>query len=467
MADSTPNSNYIPSSSLSHSVEEDILTIDDQQTNNEVKDSDEVVVVVAPQAIVRGTFDTPQEAKQQAGFLLHRFHNVSGGGTSKHILNRYVCASKKSTGCTARRQVRWEFELGTEKKVYVVLDKGAHNHQDVATGERQFLPHVEREVLKKLLSGSHLAPAKLQAQAANHGISLTAERCRQTTSKGLKRVKPAENFLEWLQADALDLEEESCYLQSVHVDGEDWVACIASDEMLHVQLAPGDTLIMDGNPTHTQVGTIMMLGKVSNASTNAAHTFVPMCVGVISTGEHSRGIKNFLVRVMELRGRPFETNLWRVDGHMGLRAGIEEAVRQVHTATQSGPPQAVVAMDLFHVIQSVTMQGKLLPSKSELSSAVHDIMRLADVPRRFHDRAREAMLNKWRTRPNWERFTRYFVETFLEKLGGWWGESLGEGTPRTTGGVEGRWPGVHALLGGKCSPQYVIENVVQKQSCTV
>ena len=68
MADSTPNSNYIPSSSLSHSVEEDILTIDDQQTNNEVKDSDEVVVVVAPQAIVRGTFDTPQEAKQQAGF---------------------------------------------------------------------------------------------------------------------------------------------------------------------------------------------------------------------------------------------------------------------------------------------------------------------------------------------------------------------------------------------------------------
>ena len=116
-------------------------------------------------------------------------------------------------------------------------------------------------------------------------------------------------------------------------------------------------------------------------------------------------------------------------------------------------------MDLFHMMKAVLMQGRLLPTKSDMSKAMHEIVHLSEVSVTFHARALAALLQKWDSRGDqWAAFVAYFVNTYIDKLKGWWGDYLGLGTPRTTGG--GRWPNIHRTLGGKSKPQRLITDVV-------
>ena len=99
--------------------------------------------------------------------------------------------------------------------------------------------------------------------------------------------------------------------------------------------------------------------------------------------------------------------------------------------------RAKVSMDYFHMLKAVAMQHSLLIHR-HLQTAMHEIRRLADVPHRFHLRAKQAMLREWESRgAGWAKFREYFEVNFLNRLTGWWGEYLGQGTPRTTGGCEG------------------------------
>ena len=47
-------------------------------------------VIVSSEGYVRGTYPTHKKAKEEALHLLHRFFATGGGGSSSHILNRYV-----------------------------------------------------------------------------------------------------------------------------------------------------------------------------------------------------------------------------------------------------------------------------------------------------------------------------------------------------------------------------------------
>ena len=242
----------------------------------------------------------------------------------------------------------------------------------------------------------------------------------------------------------------------VEEDGK-WVVCMGTDAMVSTELQEDDTLVMDGNPSHITIGTIVILGKVSNARTNPAHSFVPICVGAISTGEHSSGIRNFILQVVRLRDKPFETNLWRVDGHMGLRNGIMEGVRDARVMFGVPPCEAKVAMDNFHMTKSVATQNKLLMGK-QLEAAIHEIRQLSEVPERLFAKAYRAVKAKWESRVGWRQFIDYFHDTYCVGLKGWW-VIIGEGTPRTTG-AEGRWPTIHNLMGGKHVPQLAITSFV-------
>jgi hypothetical protein len=219
--------------------------------------------------------------------------------------------------------------------------------------------------------------------------------------------------------------------------------------MISTELFEDDTLVIDGNPNHITEGTILLLGKVSHAKRNVTHSHIPICVGVVSTGEEAKGVSCFLLEVMSLRKKPFETLLWRVDGHGGLRLGITQAVATAQEMYSRVSRAPVIAMDEFHMLQAVMMHVKLLPTKMDVSSALRDIKYLADIPVMHFEKACDAVMATWITRPGWDKFREYFHGTWVISLPGWWGDVLGEGSPRTTGGAEGRWPAIHRLLEGR------------------
>jgi hypothetical protein len=169
----------------------------------------------------------------------------------------------------------------------------------------------------------------------------------------------------------------------------------------------------------------------------------------VSTGEEAEGVKTFLLEVMKLRRNPFETLNWRVDGHSGLRRGIISAVEKASKLFNVQPAKAVVSMDQFHMYQSVTKQISQSLCKTDGERALRDIRLLSEVSVTFHERAKRAMMSVWNSRDGWAKFRDYFYATYFTTLPGWWGDYLGQGTPRTTGGLEGRWPSVHRLMKGK------------------
>jgi hypothetical protein len=98
--------------------------------------------------------------------------------------------------------------------------------------------------------------------------------------------------------------------------------------------------------------------------------------------------------------------------------------------------------------------------KLDIGAATHHIRILADMPHELVRRALDALETEWRNR-GWDRFSAYFVSTWVNNMTLWWSGSLGPGTPRTTGGTEGKWPVIHRLFRGhrKLQPQRLVEGL--------
>ena len=385
---------------------------DNDDPNPEQKISD-------PKGKILATFPTPKEARNYAKNNIQRYLNIGGGGSSKHVKNKYQCSVED---CEARRYVR------VEAGAFVVRATGTHNHALVQAPQKRMFTDEEKEILRKLLDGVNVTPSSLQAQAKNFGVIISLETARQLVSKGVSREKISKNFPVWLETEAMDVSSGDCKVMSTYVsdDHKKWNCVISSLRMLHTPLLPDDTLVIDGNSSHIKEGPLLLLGKVTNAKRNRNHTHIPIAFGLVSTGEEAEGVSIFLKDVMRLRGQPFETNLWRLDGHSGLRNGISRAVREANEYEGNENVEAVLGMDYFHMTEAFQMNGpKLLPSKKDVSDALRDITLLMEVPIEFHLRARRAVLEMWGSRVGWERFTLYFNRTFFITLPGWWGDFLG------------------------------------------
>ena len=155
-----------PSTPPSHSPTTQRSFPEENEEENEEKNEEEKVeetkasgsteskIVVNPRGVLKAMYDTHDDAKKQAKHLEHRFLVRGGHAGSKTIKNRYECASSV-TGCPVKRLIVKEGD------VFVIRDKGTHNHVDVATGKRHYLSADQRQIVSELLSGSRLAPAKL------------------------------------------------------------------------------------------------------------------------------------------------------------------------------------------------------------------------------------------------------------------------------------------------------------------
>jgi hypothetical protein len=164
-----------------------------EESNQEVEEEAESKVVVNSSGTVVGRFQNIVDAREFARFHQQRFKNAGGGGSSKATKNKYSCAVFQ---CLAMRFVR------VEDGQFVVREKGRHSHVGQVASHNNSLKSSQKQVLHELITGTHIRPSVLQAQAANRGIKLSLEYCRQVTSKGLKRQAVSKDFAAWLEDEA-------------------------------------------------------------------------------------------------------------------------------------------------------------------------------------------------------------------------------------------------------------------------
>jgi hypothetical protein len=126
------------------------------------------------------------------------------------------------------------------------------------------------------------------------------------------------------------------------------------------------------------------------------------------------------------------------------------------------PHEPRLGMDFFHVKHAVHNHVNKFPKASDVGLAGHQINLLADLNDRLISRATPALLSHWRSQKiGWNKFADYFEDTWVKQLSGWWCGFHGPGTPRTSGGLEGRWPHVHKLLGGQLTVERLVAGLVQ------
>jgi hypothetical protein len=122
-----------------------------------------------------------------------------------------------------------------------------------------------------------------------------------------------------------------------------------------------------------------------------------------------------------------------------------------------------LSMDYFHVMYALHNQKKMLPNRSKIGLATQQVRLVADLSDCYAERGISALMAHWRSdEVGWSKLADYFMENWVNQRSGWWCTFLGVGTPRTSGGVEGRWPQIHRLLGSKkMSPERLIVTIVE------
>jgi hypothetical protein len=201
---------------------------------------------------------------------------------------------------------------------------------------------------------------------------------------------------------------------------QEFAVLMSSPELLFSTIEKDDVLSLDGTFDHCKTSTLMMLSLVRNARVDQMHRHHVLGFGIVSGHEASLTVQWFLELIVQARGQPFETFLWKVDGSMALREAISLCYR--------GRDVPIIAMDYFHLMYGVRNQKTSLGT--HYSNVCYHIRLLAETTQEFACRAIKAVLLHWQSH-GLAVFAKYFSTTWVAKRRGWWCSSLGPGTPST------------------------------------
>jgi hypothetical protein len=305
--------------------------------------------------------------------------------------------------------------------------------------------------------------------------------------------------------------EDDALIVAFEFTEDGWAFAVSRQELLDsVDIQEGDVLGFDGNPDHARGTTVLALGVVPNASRNQnRHSLSVLAIGAMSGGESRDQTLLWLgvvARMLLDRGIRLPTDwAWLLDGSAGFRTGLADwdVIRKMtgalgrlkippahdfddvnfekdilvcdivgteedeceaqtplilpkvvaHTmeeiAANGGTRRLTIAMCWFHVSEAIRQHTDRLPrGRHDAGKMCYEVGLLADMRPDLVVRAWQALRAGWLDR-GWGQFLEYLESTWVELLAGWNVSTHGPGTPRTQASLEGLWPSLHRMLGGR------------------
>lgn len=227
-------------------------------------------------------------------------------------------------------------------------------------------------------------------------------------------------------------------------------------------MTPPSWMCLDGNMEHFKlVGNESKYTLVLVGTSDSAHVFHPVALGVMSGAEAARETSIFL-SLLDNHLKTLGYRLprkWLLDGARGLRDGLIAWHKKCEREEET-KEKLTIGMCYYHMMAAIRMKSSLLPGGvTNIGQALFDIENLSELTPSHFSQGWLAVKAKWMER-NWAVFVGFFERTYIDKLSGWGIGTLGRGTPRTTNGLEGSWPTVHLFISGRVRLPALLEDLL-------